>query len=35
VEELQPSTLDPPGRPRRLRNGLTWLFLRGGRLDRE
>jgi len=35
VEELQPSTLDPPTRPRRLRNGLTWLFLRGGRLDRE
>jgi acyltransferase-like protein len=34
VEQLQPSTLDPPGRPRRLRKRLTWLFLRGGRLDR-
>jgi hypothetical protein len=35
VEELQPSTVDPPDRPRRLRKRLTWLFLRGGRLDRE
>jgi hypothetical protein len=35
VEQLQPSTVDPPDRPRRLRNRLTWLFLRGGRLDRE
>lgn len=35
VEELQPATVDPPGHPRRLRNGLTWLFLRAGRLDRE
>jgi hypothetical protein len=35
VEELQPRTVDPPGRPRRLRRRLTWLFLRTGRLDRE
>lgn len=35
VEELQPGTIDPPGRPRRLRKRLTWLFLRAGRLDRE
>jgi Acyltransferase len=35
VEELQLGTLDPPGHPRRLRRRLTWLFLRGGRLDRE
>jgi 1-acyl-sn-glycerol-3-phosphate acyltransferase len=35
VEELQPWTLDPPDHPRRLRNRLTWLFLRPGRLDRE
>jgi Acyltransferase len=35
VEELQPSTIDPPNRPRRLRKRLTWLFLRAGRLDRE
>jgi Acyltransferase len=35
VEELQPSTIDPPNRPRRLRSRLTWLFLRAGRLDRE
>jgi 1-acyl-sn-glycerol-3-phosphate acyltransferase len=35
VEELQPSTVDPPGHPRRLRKRLTWLFLRAGRLDRE
>jgi Acyltransferase len=35
VEELQPRTMDPPGRPRRLRRRLTWLFLRPGRLDRE
>jgi Acyltransferase len=35
VEELQPSTVDPPDRPRRLRRRLTWLFLRAGRLDRE
>ncbi len=35
VEELHPATVDPPGRPRRLRHRLTWLFLRPGRLDRE
>ena len=35
VEELHPSTIDPPGYPRRLRRRLTWLFLRPGRLDRE
>jgi hypothetical protein len=34
VEELHPRTVDPPGRPRRLRR-LTWLLLRPGRLDRE
>jgi Acyltransferase len=34
VEELQPATVDPPDRPRRLRKRLTWLFLRAGRLDR-
>jgi hypothetical protein len=35
VEELYPSTIDPPDHPRRLRRRLTWLFLRPGRLDRE
>jgi 1-acyl-sn-glycerol-3-phosphate acyltransferase len=35
VEQLQPLTVDPPDRPRRLRRELTWLFLRPGRLDRE
>jgi 1-acyl-sn-glycerol-3-phosphate acyltransferase len=34
VEELYPWTVDPPGRPRRLRKRLTWLLLRPGRLDR-
>ena len=34
VEELHPWTVDPPGRPRRLRKRLTWLLLRPGRLDR-
>jgi 1-acyl-sn-glycerol-3-phosphate acyltransferase len=34
VEALWPQTVDPPGRPRRLRHRLTWLFLRPGRLDR-
>lgn len=33
VEELHPATVDPPGRPRRLRRRLTWLFLGPGRLD--
>ena len=35
VEELQPFTVDPPDRPRRLRRRLTWLLLRPGRLDRD
>jgi 1-acyl-sn-glycerol-3-phosphate acyltransferase len=35
VAELYPRTVDPPGRPRRLRGRLTWLFLRRGRLDRD
>jgi 1-acyl-sn-glycerol-3-phosphate acyltransferase len=35
VEELHPATVDPPSHRRRLRNRLTWLFLRPGRLDRE
>jgi len=34
VAELWPGTLDPPSHPRRLRNRLTWLLLRPGRLDR-
>jgi 1-acyl-sn-glycerol-3-phosphate acyltransferase len=34
VEELYPGTVDPPSHPRRLRNRLTWLLLRPGRLDR-
>ncbi len=34
VAALQPWTEDPPARPRRLRRGLTWLFLAPGRLDR-
>ena len=35
VVELQPLTIDPPDRPRRLRRRLTWLLLRPGRLDRD
>jgi hypothetical protein len=35
VEALHPTTIDPPDHPRRLRNRLTWLLLRPGRLDRE
>lgn len=35
VEALQPGTIDPPERPRRLRRRLTWLFLAPGRLDRD
>ena len=35
VESLHASTVDPPGRPRRLRRRLTWLLLRPGRLDRD
>ena len=34
VEALYPETVDPPGRRRWLRKGLTWLLLRPGRLDR-
>ena len=34
VEELHPTPVDPPGRTRLLRNRLTWLLLRPGRLDR-
>ena len=30
-----PGTVDPPGHPRRLRERLTWLLLRPGRLDRD
>ena len=35
VEELYPWTVDPPGRRRWLRDRLTWLLLRPGRLDRS
>jgi len=35
VVDLQPLTIDPPDRPRRLRRRLTWLLLRPGRLDRD
>ena len=35
VEELHAWTVDPPSHPRRLRNRLTWLLLRPGRLDRD
>lgn len=35
VEQLFPPTVDPPTRRRRLRERLTWLFLRPGRLDRD
>jgi 1-acyl-sn-glycerol-3-phosphate acyltransferase len=35
VEELQPSTVDPPGHRRWLRERLTWLLMRRGPLDRE
>ena len=35
VEALHPGTVDPPDHPRRLRQRLTWLLLRPGRLDRE
>jgi 1-acyl-sn-glycerol-3-phosphate acyltransferase len=34
VAGLYPQTVDPPGQPRRLRQRLTWLLLRPGRLDR-
>jgi len=35
VEALYPETIDPRSHPRRLRDRLTWLLLRPGRLDRE
>lgn len=35
VAELWPATVDPPTHPRRLRQRLTWLLLRRGRLDRD
>ena len=35
VEALYPWTVDPAGRPRRLRRRLTWLLLRPGRVDRD
>jgi 1-acyl-sn-glycerol-3-phosphate acyltransferase len=35
VQALHPTTVDPPGHPRRLRRRLTWLLLRRGRLDRD
>jgi 1-acyl-sn-glycerol-3-phosphate acyltransferase len=35
VAELWPATVDPPTHRRRLRQRLTWLLLRRGRLDRD
>jgi hypothetical protein len=35
VAALHPWTIDPTDHPRRLRQRLTWLLLRKGRLDRE
>ncbi len=35
VETLYPGTLDPADHPRRLRDRLTWLLMRRGRLDRD
>jgi 1-acyl-sn-glycerol-3-phosphate acyltransferase len=34
VAALHPATVDPPDRPRRFQERLTWLLLRKGRLDR-
>jgi 1-acyl-sn-glycerol-3-phosphate acyltransferase len=34
VAALHPATVDPPDRPRRFRESLTWLLLRKGQLDR-
>jgi 1-acyl-sn-glycerol-3-phosphate acyltransferase len=34
VESLYPGTVDPPGRPRRLRRRLTWLLLGPGPIER-
>jgi hypothetical protein len=33
VQALYPGTVDPPGRPRRLRRRLTWLLLGPGPLE--
>jgi 1-acyl-sn-glycerol-3-phosphate acyltransferase len=35
VEQLYPWTIDPTDHPRRMRDRLTWLLLRPGRLDRD
>ncbi len=35
VAELHPGTIDPPSRWRLLRDRLTWLLMRRGRLDRQ
>ena len=35
IEALQPGTIDPPGRPKRLRHWLTWLFLGPGVLEHD
>jgi 1-acyl-sn-glycerol-3-phosphate acyltransferase len=35
VEAIHVGTVDPPTRPRRLKQRLTWLLLRPGRLDRD
>lgn len=35
VEALHPGTVDPPGRPKRLRHWLTWLFLGPGVLEHD
>ena len=35
VEEIHPGTVDPPDHPRRLRQRLTWLLLKPGRIDRD
>ena len=35
VEALYPRTIDPATHPRRLRERLTWLLIRKGRIDRE
>ncbi len=35
VEALYPRTIDPATHPRRLRERLTWLLIRKGRIDRQ
>ena len=35
IEALYPGTVDPPDHRRRLRDRLTWLLLRPGRIDRD